>query len=78
MTNNGNFVRCPQCELSVILGEPHECPLAAAKFVGYVLINGHWYINSVMRKTATDDWGGCQDEYMLDTIEPIPLPSYLT
>jgi hypothetical protein len=79
MTNNGNIDRCPQCWLSVIAGERHECPLAGAKFVGYVLIKGHWYVNSVMRrKSATDDWGGCEDEYLLDTIEPIPVPSYLT
>jgi predicted glycosyl hydrolase (DUF1957 family) len=79
MTNNTNFVKCSQCELSVIAGERHECPLAGAKFVGYVLINGHWYINSVMRrKRATDDWGGCEDEYLLDRIEPIRVPSYLT
>ena len=78
MTNNGNIVRCPQCELSVIAGERHECPLAEAKFVGYALIKGHWYINSVMKRmNATDDWGGCEDEYLLDTIKPIPVPSYL-
>jgi hypothetical protein len=63
----------------VIAGERHECPLAGAKFVGYVLINGNWYLNSVMRrKSAADDCGGCNDQYLLDTIEPIPVPSYLT
>jgi hypothetical protein len=57
MTNNDNFVRCPENELSEIVVEPHECPLAGAKFVGKVLINGNWYINYVMRrKIATDDW----------------------
>lgn len=65
-----NIYKCSQCELSIISGEIHDCPLEAATQIGIVSVNGQWYINYVLK-------GHVLAECEAKIIQPIPIPSYL-
>jgi len=65
-----NIHKCKKCELSTILGEEHQCPLEGATHIGYIMIDGHLYINWVLI-------GNIFRDYKSETIPPIPIPTYL-
>jgi hypothetical protein len=65
-----NIHKCAKCELYSIDTEKHDCPLEGATHIGYVLINGNWYIEWVLYRALTG-------EYESKIIHPIPIPSYI-
>jgi hypothetical protein len=68
---SNNIYNCIKCELSIINEEKHDCPLEGAIQIGYVLINGNWYIEWVLIGNTSNG------RYESKIIEPIPIPSYL-
>ena len=69
-----NIHRCLRCEsLFWIEGEKHACPLEGVNKVGFILIDGTWYINWVLKGRLFDS----NNKYEDKSIKPIPVPSYL-
>ena len=63
-----NILQCKICKLFIIQEEYHECPLKDATQIGYVLINGKWYIDCVAKgKGLHVRWKIIR-----------PIPSYMT
>ncbi|MGA7978369.1 MAG: hypothetical protein WB975_14125, partial [Nitrososphaeraceae archaeon] len=65
-----SIYQCSICELYIIEGEDHKCPLNGARQIGFTFINKEWFIHYVLI-------GDVLGEHEAKTIQPIPIPSYL-
>ena len=65
-----NTSKCDRCELSIIVGETHDCPLDSMTAYGLVLIEGRWYIDTVIRGIIFKNMN-------IKHIEPLPVPSWI-
>jgi hypothetical protein len=66
-----NTSKCDRCELSIIAGEKHDCPLDSMTAYGLVLIEDKWYIDTVIRGTIFKN-------LTIEGIKPLPVPSWKT
>jgi hypothetical protein len=66
-----NISKCERCELSIIAGEKHDCPLDSMTAYGLVLIGDRWYIDTVIRGTIFKN-------LRIEGIKPLPVPTWIT
>lgn len=61
--------KCEKCELQLIAGDLHVCPLENAFLVYFKKLNDSYYIDMVARKV--------NGKITVGSIPPIPIPSYI-